>query len=356
MNNVYIKSLGYYIPRGRLKNEEILAKVQAANENLLSPEDLELILYGDNRKFEFLGIKTRSACREEDHDNIVTMAVKAAQNALLKASLTAAQIDLLIVSGVTNPFREPSLAIVLAKQLELQSGDFFDINDTCNGFMKSIDVASQYIKSGKYRNILLVTSENPYEIAAGLGIDYRLKSIEEVDNKFSTLLVGSGAAAMVLSASGERKEIVNYAEKRETVNWDASVLTIPNINLPESKMGTQSCGIWTDARLVSAQVIKDVPDFIKNTAAQWGMTIADINVIVMHQLGNNVTFATLDGLQINHDKAPVNTFSEFGNMASANIPVNLALAAEAGFIKEGDSVLLISSACGLSYSLIHLKW
>jgi 3-oxoacyl-[acyl-carrier-protein] synthase-3 len=356
MNKVYIKSLGYYIPNGRLTNEEILAKVQAANEASLSQEDLDLVLYGDSRKFEFLGIKTRSTCREEDHDNIVTMAVKAAQNALLKAELTADQMDLLIVSGVTNPFREPSLAIVLAKQLGLQSGDFFDMNDTCNGFMKSVDVASQYIKSGKYRNILLVTSENPYEIAAGLGIDYRLSSIEEVDNKFSTLLVGSGAAAMVLSASGERREILNYAEKRETVNWDASLLTIPNIKLPDSKIGTQSCGIWTDARLVSAQVIKDVPDFIKNTAAQWGMNIADFDLIVMHQLGNNVTFATLDGLQVNHDKAPLNTFSKFGNMASANIPVNLALAAEAGFVKEGDSVLLISSACGLSYSLIHLKW
>ncbi len=356
MNKVYIRSIGYYIPKGRLSNEAILAEVRAANESLFSREELELILYGNSRKFEFLGIKTRSFCREEDNDNAIAMAYKAALDALKKAKLHANQIDCLIVSGVSNPFREPTMAMALAKQLALESGDFFDINDTCNGFMKSIDVAGQYIKTGRYRNILLVTSENPYEIAAGLGIDYRLKSIDEVDNKFSTLLVGSGAAAMVLSVTGERKEIINYAEKRETINWDASLLTIPGISLPDSKTGAKSCGVWTDARLVSAQVIKEVPGFVKQTAYQWKMTVDDFDVIVMHQLGNNVTFATLDGLRVNHDKAPVNTFQEFGNLASANIPVNLARAAEAGHIKEGDSVLLISSACGLSYSLIHLKW
>ena len=86
------------------------------------------------------------------------------------------------------------------------------------------------------------------------------------------------------------------------------------------------------------------------------MTIGDFDVLVMHQLGNNVTFATLDKLQVKHEISPINTFNECGNMASANIPVNLALLEEQGKVKKGDSVLLVSSACGLSFSLIHIEW
>jgi 3-oxoacyl-[acyl-carrier-protein] synthase-3 len=356
MKNVHIRSIGYYIPKGRLSNEQVIANIRETNGKRISPEDLELILYGSGRKFEFLGILTRSFCREEDGDNAVTMALKAARHALEKAEMSADRMDCVIVSGVSNPFREPSFALALAHQLEMTSGDFFDINDTCNGFMKSMDVASQYLRTGKYRNVLVVTSENPYEIAEGLGIDYTFNDPSEVDSRFSTLLVGSGAAAMVLGPDGDGKKIVDYREKRETANWDASLLTIPGICLPGSKLGPTSPGVRTDARLVAAQVIKGIPDFAADTAAQWKMKIDDFDLLVMHQLGNNVTFATLDRLHLNHDKAPVNTFQECGNMASANIPINLALAEERGSVHGGDSVLLLSSACGISYSLMHIQW
>jgi 3-oxoacyl-[acyl-carrier-protein] synthase-3 len=356
MKNVYIKSIGYYIPKGRLSNEEVLAKVRAANEEKFAPDDLELVIYGDSRKFDFLGIETRSIASEHDNDSSVSMALKAASAALEKAGIKIADVDCIIVAGVSNPFREPSLSLVLAKQLGMASGDFFDVNDTCNGFLKSMDIASQYLRTEKYKNVLIVTSENPYEFAEELHIDYSLGNISETDNKFTALLVGCGAAAMVLSSYGEGKRIVNYTEKRETQNWDASILTIPNIKLPDSKLGVVSPGVWTDARLISAQVIRELPDFVKASIALWKMALNDFDLVVMHQLGNNVTFATLDRLKLNYDKAPINTFKECGNMASANIPINLALAEEQGKVTGGDSVLLMSSACGLSYSLTHIEW
>jgi 3-oxoacyl-[acyl-carrier-protein] synthase-3 len=356
MKDVHINSIGYYIPAGRLSNDEVMARIREANENRLGKEDLELLLYGNRRKFEFLGIRTRSCCREEDGDNTVTMALKAARAALKRTEMPGDGVDCLIVSGVSNPFREPSFALALARQLDIACGDFFDINDTCNGFMKSMDVARQYIGTGKYGNVLLVTSENPYEIARGMGIDYALRDMSEADTTFSTLLVGSGAAAVVLSAKGSGKRIVDYREKRGTADWDASVLTIPGICLSGSKLGPRSPGVRTDARLVSAQVIKGVPDFTAEALDQWGMKIADFQLIVMHQLGDNVTFATLDKLHAGREKAPVNTFRECGNMAAANIPINLAIAEEQGRVRGGDSVLLLSSACGISYSLMHVKW
>ncbi len=355
MKKIRIRSIGYYVPRGRLTNQEVLSRVRSANEQNMTREDLDLLLYGNGRKFEFLGIETRSVCDDAEKENTVTIAEHAIRAALEKSGKKIGEMDCIIAAGVSNPFREPSLSLVLASRLDGFAGDFFDVNDTCNGFMKATDVASQYIGTGRYGNVLVVTSENPYEIGTGLGVDYSVESEESADNRFSTLLVGCGAAAVVLDAGDDGRIIECYAEKRETANWAASLFTVPGIRVPGFADG-KSPGVWTDARLVSAQVIMDMPDFVSDTLRGWNASLADFSLIVMHQLGNNVTFATLDRLGARRELAPVNTFREFGNMASANIPINLAIAEERGLLKRGDSVLLMSSACGLSYSLMHVKW
>jgi 3-oxoacyl-[acyl-carrier-protein] synthase-3 len=356
MNTVYIRSIGYYIPQGRLTNSEVLKRLRKANQHHLKEEDLELLVYGSGRKFEFLGIDSRSICAQKDGDNTVTMAVNAARNALAAARLECGELDCVISCGVSNPFREPTFALVLAHMLGMESGDFFDINDTCNGFLKSMDVAARYMAAGMYKHVLITASENPYELAPGLGIDYTVPDLAGADNRFGALLAGSGAAAVVLSVEGDERRIINYREKRETLNWDASVLTVPGIALPGGAPLPPDCGFRTDARLISSQVIKDIPAFAADTVAEWNMTLEDFNLFIMHQLGNNVTFATLDRLKLDHARAPINTFREYGNMASANIPVNLALAEEQGKVHRGDSVLLLSSACGLSYALMHIQW
>lgn len=356
MSDTFIRAIGYYIPGGRLTNNEVLERFAEENRDRFSEEELDYVLYGNQRKFEFLGVDTRAYCKEDEQDNIVSMSVKACMNAIEKSGLSIQEIDCIIFSGVSNPFREPSFAIVLAKHIGIESGDFFDINDTCNGFMKSMELASLYIKSGKYKNILIATSENPFEIGEGMGADFKVESSNEVDNRFTTLFVGCGAAAMVISAEGGQRKIIDYAERRESKDWDASLFTVPNVNIPPTRFGGKNKGFLTDARRVSSLIIKDMPEFVREKVREWNMDLNEIDLFIMHQLGNNVTFATLGQLGVSYDKAPVNTFREFGNMACANIPVNLAIAEERGFIKRGDSVLLLSSACGLSYSLIHIQW
>jgi 3-oxoacyl-[acyl-carrier-protein] synthase-3 len=404
MRNIFIRSIGYHVPGGRLTNGEVLDRVRDANADRLGADDLDLLLYGYERKLEFLGIETRSI--GAPGDSCINMAVKAARDAICKAGLDPTDIDLVIGCGVSNPFMEPSLALALGHRLGIGSGDFFDINDTCNGFMKSMDVAGMYLRAGRCSNALVVSSENPYELAEGLGIDYTIPEVSDADSRFSSLLVGCGAAAAVLtrSASGAESSrsrvtdsacdrfgtdrdsgsggssvgiatrtvpapsvvpngawpgsarIVDYREHRVTSLWNASVLTVPGTDMSDEDQVMTSPGLWTDARLVSAQVIKEMPAFINESMEQWGISFDDIGLVVLHQLGDYITFATLGRLGVSEEKAPVNTFREFGNMASANIPINLAIAVEEGRIARGDSVLLASSACGLSYSLTRLEW
>lgn len=356
MKNVYINAIGYYVPDGRLSNNQILDRIKVANQDSYNEEEMEFLLYGCQRKFEFLGINSRSYCENIEEDNAVSMAVKACQSALDKAGKKASEIECMLFSGVCNPFREPSFALVLADRLGMETGDFFDINDTCNGFMKSIDIAHLYIKSGKYKNVLIVTSENPHEIAPGLQEHCKIDSIEDIDKKFSLLFAGSGAAAMLLSSRGRKGKIEEYSEKRETKNWDSSLLAIPGTRVPKEKFKDWTSGMYTDSRLLSALIIKDGPEFFKSKIDEWNINIEDINYFFMYQLGNNITYATLDKLDVPFNKAPINTFDEYGNMASANIPVTLAKALEQKMIKKGDKILLVGSSCGLTYSLVKISW
>lgn len=356
MLGLSIKGLSYYIPEGRRTNDEVIEKIIKENEGNLSPEDLDFLAYGYKKKLEFLEIKTRAYGKDLGKDGAVQMAIKVCQSAIEKAGLKPEDIDCIMVSSTCNPFREPSFAIMLAHQLGINQGDFFDIGDSCNGFLKSMELASFYVKSGKYENILLVSSESPLELSDALGTNLRMDSVDDADNKVNILFVGSGAGAMVVGKDNGEKVVRHYYEKRESKDWDAALYVVPFIEMPPIRFGERKGGSWSDGRAIASGTIKDMPDVIKQGISELGIDLKSVDHVFMHQMGRNITFAILDKLEIDRSKFPINTFQEYGNMGSSNLPVGLALADEQGLLKKGDSILLLGSACGLSYSFVHIVW
>jgi 3-oxoacyl-[acyl-carrier-protein] synthase III len=107
---------------------------------------------------------------------------------------------------------------------------------------------------------------------------------------------------------------------------------------------------------MAAELIRENPVFVTKCLEEWGIACSDIAYAVIHQLGNNITFAILDKVGISQDRAPVNTFNECGNMGSVNIPINLAIADEKGYLNKNDLILLINSACGYTHSAAIVEW
>lgn len=357
MKSVSIKSICYYVPEGRMTNNEIIEKMLNESRECLSPEDLDFLRYAFNRKLEFLEIKTRSYCIDKERENAINMSVKVSKEAVEKAGLKADDIDLVLFTGSCNPFHEPTFATILANQLGMSSGDFFDINDTCNGFLKAIELASLYINSGKYTSVLIVVCESTMELMEASGSNYRINNIEDADYKVNLLFGGSGAAAMVVSADNGNRVIKHYYEKRESNNWDIAFFLTPYIWLPPHRFKDKKSGTWSDGRNIASNVIRDMPDFVIQGAAELGFDLKSVDFVFSHQLGRNITYSLLDKIGVDREKVfPINTFIEFGNMGGANIPVGFGMAEERGLLKKGDSILLLSSACGLSYSLAYVIW
>ncbi len=357
MLNLSIRALSYYIPKGRMTNGEIVDLFAEKYCRNLPLEDLEQFVYGSRRKLDFLEIKTRSCSVDYREDSSVQMAVKAAQEAIGTAGISAGEIDLLLFVGVCNPFREPSYSIILAHELGMTRGNYYDINDTCNGFLKALELSSLYISTGKYRNILVVTSENPLELLEASGYTGTVNSLEEADYKMNLLFAGAGAAAMLLTADNGRKSIRYYGEQRNHEDWELSLYVSPKIHMPAPRFEGLDFMSWADGRGIAANVIRDMPGFVYEFLEEHELRKDSMDYIFSHQLGRNITNSLLNKLEVKTDKVfPVNTFPENGNMGSANIPAGLAIADEQGLLREGDSILLLGSACGLTYGAAYLIW
>jgi 3-oxoacyl-[acyl-carrier-protein] synthase III len=147
-----------------------------------------------------------------------------------------------------------------------------------------------------------------------------------------------------------------YEEEKNINNWDSTLFLNPFIKLENTRYKNKESGIWADGRCISSTIIKEMPDFIKERLKKWNLSNEKIDNVFIHQLGDNVTFATLRSLGIEKNKLPVNMFNEFGNLACANLPVALSIAKEKNILRKRDNILLFSSSCGISYSILHIKW
>lgn len=355
--NISITGIGTYIPCGRISNKDMIEHFRDEFSRFLEAKDLEYLMYGLERKMSFLEIETRTCCESYEKENSVTMAVSVAEKALRNAGISASDIDLLLFTGVTNPLREPSYAILLAHKLGIKEVNCFDVNDTCNGFLKCLELADLYIQAQKAKRVLVVTSESTLEWMEAVKENFQVKTVEDADRLMSALFCGSGAAAMVLEKNNGKHVIQAYKEKTSTEDWDISFLVSPLMQIPVKQISEEKRGICSDGRKIAATIIRDMPEFVEEFLRQQTTSIEQIRYIFSHQLGRNITFALLNKLKVDIDKVfPVNTFKEYGNMGSANIPVGLGIAEEQGILKSGDSILLLGSSCGIKYTCVNIIW
>lgn len=357
MLGISIEGIGAYVPKGRLSNSDVVERyIEDFGHNLID-EDKELLRYSFKRKLEFLEIESRAYCENIREENSIMMSVSAAKIAMEKANRKPEDIDLLLFTGVCNPFREPSYAIILANQLGIRKSNYYDIGDACNGFLKSFELASLYIQSGKAKHVLIVTCESTLEILDTIRENLMVNTVEEADYKMNLLFAGTGAAALVLTGDTGEKRILSYGERRDSSTWDISFYTSPKIMMPSERFNDMQFITWGDGRKIAAMVIEEMPEFVKKFMEENQINKNEIKYIFCHQLGRNITYAILNKIQVEIEKVfPVNTFKEYGNMGSANIPISLAIAQEKGLLQKGDSILLLGSSCGLTYSAAHIIW
>lgn len=181
-----IASVGSALPAEVVGTEDI-------NRRIYNASGLEIT----NGLVERLtGVRTRRyrAADEQSSD----LATRAAKQALERADVSVDEIDLIIFAACTQDISEPATANIVQEKLGATNAQVFDVKNACNSFLNGLDVADSHVRAGKSKRALVVSGET-----LSLGIDWNIKSFDDLKYRLAGLTLGDAGAAMVLEAVPE---------------------------------------------------------------------------------------------------------------------------------------------------------
>ncbi len=268
----------------------------------------------------------------------------AAQRALDRAGIAAAELDLIIVATVTPDMQFPSTACLIGQRLGLNTTPAFDLTAVCSGFVYGLTVAEQFIRSGLYRTVLVVGCEV-------------VSSVTNWADRDTSLLIGDGAGAVVLrqvpagygilaatlgaDGSGARYMMVPAGGSREPA-------TLEGLAQKRNKMTMNGAEVFRFA-------MKKLPEVTLKTLAQAGFGIDDLKLIIPHQANRRIIESAARWMDVPLDRFVINV-ERYGNTSSATIPIALCEALDTGRIESGDLIALTGFGGGLTWGSLIIRW
>ena len=268
----------------------------------------------------------------------------AAQRALDRAGIAAAELDLIIVATVTPDMQFPSTACLIGQRLGLNTTPAFALSAVCSGFVYGLTVAEQFIRSGLYRTVLVVGCEV-------------VSSVTNWADRDTSLLIGDGAGAVVLrqvpagygilaatlgaDGSGARYMMVPAGGSREPA-------TLEGLAQKRNKMTMNGAEVFRFA-------MKKLPEVTLKTLAQAGFGIDDLKLIIPHQANRRIIESAARWMDVPLDRFVINV-ERYGNTSSATIPIALCEALDTGRIESGDLIALTGFGGGLTWGSLIIRW
>lgn len=314
-------------------------------EKVLTNHDLEkMVDTSHDWIFQRTGIERRHVI--DENEGTSDMCVKAARKALLHAKMSVDQIDLIIVATVTPDYKMPAAANLVQAKLGAKNIMSFDLNAACSGFVYSLFVADQFIKTGAYKNILVVGAES-------------LTRLMNYKDRDTCILFGDGAGAFILSQTlpTDPNHIITAHAHSEGVHAELLWAKSGGTRYPFSQE------VWDDGshymKMKGKEIFKNATRtmaaacFEALTAANVQAT--DLDWLVPHQANSRITEVVADYLKFPMEKI-VSTVHETGNTSAASIPIAFDMAIQDGRIQRGNLILLTAFGAGLTSGSVLLRY
>lgn len=313
----------------------------------------------DNNKFsEFLdtsdewifprtGIKQRHIAVKEPN---WYMGAEAAKNALESVSFDPLNVDLIIVSTCTPDFFYPAMSCLIQKRLGAVNAACFDVNSACTGFISAVDIAQKYLETGKYRNVLIVSSE-------------KLSAQTDYTDRASCILFGDAAGAVLLGKSDKLFCSFLGAQGDEFEALYCKIHYNSNCPFYDDKEDFYNNRFDTfakqnflvqDGKAVYKFAVNAMANAVNNAAAQADCRTEEIDLVIPHQANLRIIEKATELLGIPSDKVYTN-IEYMGNVSSACIPVGLDELNKSGRIKKGMKLCFVGFGAGLTYGSIIME-
>lgn len=330
-----ITGLGYYVPENVVTNDD-LSKLMDTNDAWIQ---------------ERTGIKERRHIKKGDGNSTSVMAVKASTIALERAKLVPNDIDMIVFATLSPDMYFPGGGVEVQEMMKMRTIPALDVRNQCSGFVYAISVADQFIKTGMYKNILVIGSENH---SGGLDFTTRGRNV--------SVIFGDGAGAVVVSrnesgkggilsthlhSEGQHKNELSL-KGPSTEHW------VPQI-IAENKQEDIPYYPVMNGQFVFKHAIVRFAEVIKEGLDANNLKVEDINILIPHQANLRISQFIQHKLKLTDDQV-FNNIQKYGNTTAASIPIALTEAWEEGKIKEGDLVVLAAFGSGFTWGSGIIRW
>ncbi len=314
-----IAGTGSYLPAKVLSNRDLEATVDTTDEWIHSRT----------------GIRQRHI--SDDNEQTSDLALEASRKALEAAGVAAADIDLIIVATTTPDMVFPSTACLLQSKLGAKNCPAFDVQAVCSGFIYGLSTADQFMRSGQYRNALVVGAEIYSRI-----LDWKDRS--------TCVLFGDGAGAVVLQRSTAPGILSSHLHADGA---HAGMLSVPGTVCGGKVSGRPL--LQMDGQGVFKFAVKVLDDVVGEALAANHLQKTDIDWLIPHQANIRIIQATAKKLGLSMEKVVV-TVDRHANTSAASIPLALDEAVRDGRIRAGQHVLLEGVGGGFTWGAVLVKW
>lgn len=344
-----IAGIGMYVPKNVVTNQDLVKYMDTSDEWIQ----------------ERTGIKERRYA-DRLHETTTTMGVEASRIALERAGLTAQDIDFIIFATLSPDYYFPGCGVLLQRAMKMREIGALDIRNQCSGFIYAVSVADQFIKTGMYKNILVVGSEKH-----SFGLDFSTRG------RNVSVIFGDGAGAIVLQATdsekshllsthlhsdGESAELLAmYNPGTHANHWlptpvaDFDQAEIGQLFFSHQMIDKAQVFPYMDGQAVFKKAVVKFPEVILEALSAGGYKPSDIKVLIPHQANLRIAQFVQQKLGLRDDQV-FNNIQKYGNTTAASVPIALCEAWEAGHIAEGDLVCLAAFGSGFTWGSVLLKW
>ncbi len=342
-----IAGIGMYVPSEVVTNDD-LTKVMDTTDAWIQ---------------ERTGIKERRFAKRYE-DTTTTMGAEAAKIAMERAGLTPGDIDFIIFATLSPDYYFPGCGVLLQRTLGMKEIGALDIRNQCSGFIYALSVADQFIKTGMYKNILLVASETH---SYGLDFSTRGRNV--------SVIFGDGAGAVVLQPTEEEGILSTHLHSD---GGDAELLSMINPGFHAGKYTPEKRpalphqpygGLFItkdviehediypnmDGQAVFKKAVVKFPEVIMESLAANGKQASDIKLLIPHQANLRISQFVQHKLKLLDDQV-YNNIQKYGNTTAASIPIALCEAWEEGKVKSGDLICLAAFGSGFTWASALLRW
>ena len=300
---------------------------------------------------ERTGIRERRWVLENSDESTSSMGTEAAKKAIDNAGISPDQIDFIIFATLSPDYFFPGSGVLIQRNLGLKEVGALDIRNQCSGFIYALSIADQYIKSGMYKNILIVGSELH---SGGLEKSTRGRNV--------SVIFGDGAGAVILQASDDLEKGImsthlhsegKYAEELAVIS-PATKKWIDKLVEDPDEDGS-SYAPYMNGNFVFKNAVVRFMEVINEALITNNLTKEDIDLLIPHQANLRISQFVQKQLALPNEKV-YNNIMKYGNTTAASIPIALAEAIEKGMLNDGDILCLAAFGSGFTWGSALIRW